>query len=250
MTVAEIAEEIQHSELGASSSARWINCAGSVKASKDYPDTPSQFAAYGTAGHHLAETCLNDGSNARSHLRKAISAKGDEFIVDEEMADAVQIYLNHVRGITGALMVEVQVKYDNWVTGGFGTSDSIIIHDGVCHVVDLKMGTGVKVNADNNSQAMIYGLGAYQELNFIHDIETFELVIVQPRLDHISEWEISKEDLLHWADNTLKPAADLALSDDAPFNPSEKACQWCRAKYDCRARDELVMEILHEEFAA
>jgi hypothetical protein len=246
----QVAEEIAHSPLGASSSSRWMGCAGSVAASANYPDQPSIFAAYGTAGHHLAENCLNDGSNARSHLGQVITAKGEEFSVDDEMADAVQVYLEYVRGITGALMVEVKVSYSRWVPDGFGTSDSIIFHGDQGYAIDLKMGTGVRVDAEENSQAMIYALGAHQDLGFIHSTKQWKLVIVQPRLDHISEWDISTDDLLDWADNTLRPAAELALSDNPPFNPSEKACQWCRAKLRCRARAEYAMKIAKMEFAA
>ena len=41
--------KIAHSKLGASSTGRWMNCPGSVEATKDYPETTNIYAAEGTA---------------------------------------------------------------------------------------------------------------------------------------------------------------------------------------------------------
>lgn len=146
------------------------------------------------------------------------------------------------------MLVEVQVKFDLWIPQGFGTSDCIIFKDdGVCHVIDYKHGSGVKVYAEHNPQGMLYGLGVIQEFGFIHNIKTLKLTIVQPRLDHIDEWEISREDLLAWGEE-IKPIAELAMTDVAPLNAGEKQCQFCRAKLGCRARAEMAMNIAQMEF--
>ena len=132
---------------------------------------------------------------------------------------------------------------------GFGTSDAIVIHEGgdkgIVSVVDLKFGTGVRVDAKDNSQAMLYALGVLNE----HGGDLFKLVIVQPRLQHISEWEITRRDLLSWAETVVKPKAKLALTDNPPLNPSEIACRFCKAKHHCRALAEYNYNLAVEAFS-
>lgn len=47
------------------------------------------------------------------------------------------------------------------------------------------------MDAENNTQLMIYGLGMLDIAEMLFDIETIELTIVQPRISHFSTWEIS-----------------------------------------------------------
>ena len=50
------------------------------------------------------------------------------------------------------------------------------------HIIDLKLGKGVVVDAEQNVQLMIYGLGVLDMLGFLYEIDTVELTIVQPRI--------------------------------------------------------------------
>ncbi len=69
--------------------------------------------------------------------------------------------------------------------------------------------------------------------------KTVCLVISQPRLNHVSEHVISVEDLLAFGEQ-VRAAAAVCSEPDAPLNPSEKACRWCRAKARCPALAEEV----------
>ena len=102
------------------------------------------------------------------------------------------------------------------------------------HVIDLKYGKGVPIDADNNSQGMLYALGVLSEYSFIYDIDTVVIHIYQPRIKNYSSWSITTTGLLKWAE-WAKQRAEEAITDNAPRTPSEKACQWCKAKATCKA---------------
>ena len=234
-----------HAKLSASGAHRWMNCPGSVGQESGLPDTSSAYAQEGTNAHDFAESCLRQNKNADEIVFNA-----DDFTdTPEQVQEYVQMYLDYVRSIEGERFIEQRVDFSPWVPEGFGTADAIVLNDGVAHVIDLKYGKGLKVDADENPQALLYALGALNEYDYLYDVHTFKAVIVQPRLDHVSEWEISRDDLLKWAE-LAKAAAEAALSDDAPFNPGGKQCQWCKAKAFCKPRAEHNLKIASEGFEA
>jgi hypothetical protein len=99
------------------------------------------------------------------------------------------------------------------VPGGFGTSDTIILGaDGLLQIFDLKYGKGVPVSADWNPQIMLYALGAYNAFSLLGDITDVSMTIDQPRLGNVSTFHLSLVELLHWAEHTVKPAADAAVA--------------------------------------
>lgn len=229
-------EQPAHAKLGPSSAHRWLHCPGSVILEAGMVDEGSEFAREGTAAHALAEHCLREGVHPDSQICEMF--EGVE--VTPEMAFAVADYVDYVRNIRAqpnmeTLMVERRVEFTDWVPAGFGTSDAIVIGDGLCHVIDLKFGQGVRVDAYKNEQAMMYALGVWQTYGHLYEIDTFVLHIHQPRLDHVSEYTITVKELLEWADTVVKPAAEKALSGEAVFNPGQKTCQWCKARSTCRA---------------
>ena len=71
--------------------------------------------------------------------------------------------------------------------------------------------------------------------------------IFQPRRDNVSTWTVSVEDLRIWAEEELKPKAEMAIRGDGDFCAGEW-CQFCRAAVKCRARAEEKLKIAQEEF--
>ena len=71
--------------------------------------------------------------------------------------------------------------------------------------------------------------------------------VVQPRRQNISTFEISKDDLYRWADEVLKPTAELAFAGDGNFLCGEW-CGFCKAKNECRARAEANLELARYDF--
>ena len=248
----------KHARLSPSSAHRWLECPGSVTLEQDFPqDITSEFAEYGTAGHTLGEMCLTQEVPAKTFRGEILNKSEhfpDGFEVDDEMIDAVQTYVDYCNQLPGdeGSRIEEKVDFSEWVPDGFGTADFIKIDDDVLgkrtiQVVDLKMGKGVKVNAENNPQGMLYALGCLDEL--IYDPEDFvRIVIVQPRLDHISEWDISINDLLEWAEKVVKKKAGEAWAGLMKFSPGEKQCRFCKASSTCKALAEKSLQTAMDVF--
>jgi hypothetical protein len=219
-----------HAKLSASGAERWLTCPGSIKAEESIPDKSSKFAMEGTAAHELAELCLTKNRTAISYLNQTLPESS--WKVDEDMAEHVQTYVDYVDQFKGHRMIEQRVDFSKYVPDGFGTSDGIIIDNDTMHIIDLKFGKGIRVDADNNSQGKLYAIGALCDYGFVYDVERIVIHIVQPRIDHISVWEISAVELLAWAE-WVKGRAQLCSEPDAPRVASEKACLWCKAKPTC-----------------
>ena len=240
-----------HALLSASSSDRWLHCPPSARLNESYSDKGSDYAAEGTDAHALCEY----------RLRQALGAKAEDPTenlswYNEEMDDCATGYAAYVIEQVEAakqncadpvVLIEQRVDFSRWVEAGFGTADCIIISDGMLKVIDYKHGRGILIDAHENPQMMCYALGALELFDGIYDISTVKMTVYQPRRDNVSTYSISKDDLYHWADEVLKPKADLAFVGDGNFLCGEW-CGFCKAKYDCRARAEANMELARYDF--
>jgi len=241
----------KHAILSASSSDRWLHCPPSARLCENYEDKGSDYAAEGTDAHTLCEY----------RLKLALGLPAEDPIenlswYNEEMEDCAAGYVSYVlEQVETAkqvcadpiVLIEQRVDFSRWVEEGFGTADNIIIADGVLKICDYKHGRGVEVSATENPQMMCYALGALELFDDIYDIDTVSMTIFQPRRDNVSTYDISKEELYRWADEVLKPAAELAFAGDGNFLCGEW-CGFCKAKHDCRARAEANMELAKYDF--
>lgn len=243
--------ERQHAILSASSSDRWIHCPPSVRLSEGFEDKGSDYALEGTCAHALAEY----------KLRKALGYPArdpteDLAFYNEEMEEATDGYVAYVLEKVEAaketcadplVLIEQRVDFSRWVEQGFGTSDAVIIADGTLRVIDYKHGLGVLVGADNNPQMMCYALGALELFDAIYDIDSVAMTVYQPRRQNVSTFEMSKDDLYRWAEEVLKPTAELAFAGDGNFLCGEW-CGFCKAKHECRARAEANLLLAQYDF--
>ena len=228
-----------HAKLSASGAHRWMACPGSVAAEEGFPDNTSSFAEEGTAAHNLMEEAFGSGMPC-----SALSN-------DADMIEHVQTYVDYVNNLIGpgdSVFIERRVNFSEWVPEGFGTADTIILkRSNTLHIVDLKYGKGVPVYAENNPQAMLYALGAYAEFVFFSDFKTVHISIVQPRLDSISEWEVSVTDLLKFGE-TARVAAEATQDPNAKRIPGEKQCRFCKAKATCPALYKMTADTIMVDF--
>lgn len=237
--------ERDHALLSASAAHRWLVCTPSVRLEEQFPDTTSEYAKEGTLAHEIAELKLRkyfiEPMSQRTFNSRLNKFKKHE-LFQEEMLKHTDTYLEYLQSITLRLpsqpyvAIEKRVNYSTYAPKGFGTCDCIIIHGEDLYVTDFKYGKGVPVSAENNPQMKLYALGAYMEYNLLYPIKHVHLAIVQPRLDSISEWSISIDELLAWGEE-IKPIAQKAFNGEGEFVPGEH-CKFCRAKAQCRARAE------------
>ena len=134
-----------------------------------------------------------------------------------------------------------------FIPEGFGTGDVVIIADHTLDFTDLKYGKGVPVSAQENKQMMLYALGALHEFGYMYDIRKVRMTIYQPRLDSISTYELTVEELMDWAHNELKPKAQLAFAGEGEYAPGD-ACRFCRAKVVCRAHADYNLQLAKYDF--
>jgi hypothetical protein len=187
-----------HSRFSASGSAKWFLCAGSIEAESGLPNKSSIYADEGTAAHELAEICLTMGERASSWVGKQLP-DNNAVTVTQEMADYVQVYVDYVKSKKGMVLVEQYVDFSHVAPDGFGTCDALVMGNDTLHVIDLKYGKGVRVDAENNTQALLYAIGAISNHSWMA-FKTIVITIVQPRLDHISEWTLSINEVNAWAE--------------------------------------------------
>lgn len=82
----------------------------------------------------------------------------------------------------------------------------------------------------------------------MYDISEVRLTIVQPRINNISSWQISVEELRKWTEEELKPKAQLAFNGEGELNAGDW-CRFCAVRNQCRKLYEQQMEIAKNEFA-
>lgn len=232
-----------HALLSPSASHRWLHCTAAPRLEEGIKDEGSDYAAEGTLAHAYCAMKLKEFLGLSTDGEKEEIAALQEKYGTGEMSEYTDTYativlekFNAARAVTpdAQLLVETRLDFSDYVPEAFGTADAIIIADGTMEIIDFKYGKGVKVSAVENPQMMIYALGAYARFAFEYRIDNLRATIVQPRIDNLSEYEITVEELTSWASNVLTPAAEKAYKGEGPQTPGSW-CQFCKVKNQCRA---------------
>lgn len=242
-----------HALLSASGAHKWLHCTPGPRLEELLPETTSEYAEEGRLAHEIGELKLRKAfiePMATRTYNSRLKKLQENSLYQDEMLRHTDTYLDYISNAIHEfafkpyVAVEKKLNYSTYVPEGFGTGDCIIIGGNTLRVIDLKYGKGVPVSAENNPQMLLYALGAVTEYSILYAIERVIVTIVQPRLDNISEFEISVTDLLAWGES-IKPVAQKAYKGEGEFLPGEH-CQFCRARATCRARTEAMLTL--EEF--
>jgi len=227
-----------HAVLGPSSAERWMNCYGSVELSQGIKDQGSSNASEGTMMHTVSSTCLEKSYDTVGYIGTV--DEETKLVLQVDQAGHVQQYVDYVRSLAslpGAILLIEQslpIEFMTGEEGAKGTADAIIITADELIVVDAKFGFK-PVDAVENKQLQMYAAAAYEIYGMAYDFKTVRLVIVQPRTDEaISEWVTTPGELMDFADEVKNAATAIFFGNDT-LVPTEKGCQWCKAKPTCPA---------------
>lgn len=242
-----------HAKLSASASHSWLNCPQYIKVQELFPESTSSYAEAGRLAHAIAEY------KARSYFLEPVGKRGynarlkkfaAEPDYDPAMEEATELYLETLKeqamtfSAPPFVALEARVDYSEYAPDGFGTADCIMIGGGRIVICDYKNGAGVPVEAERNSQMMLYALGALASFRPIYGdtTTTARLVIIQPHAGGVKEWEISVEELTRWGHEVVAPRAKTALEGAEPACPGDW-CRFCKGKSQCAARAKQMLEV-------
>lgn len=239
----------KHALLSPSGSHIWLNCTPSAILESEFENKTTKAAEEGTVAHALCEHKLKTALHIESKL--PVSSYHNE-----EMQEYTDLYVDFVLEQFDVakhnckdplIFIEQRVDFSEYVTDGFGTADCVIVSDGNLHIIDFKYGIGVLVDAYENPQMKCYALGALAIYDSLYDIEKISMSIFQPRRENVSTWTITVPELKTWAEEVLKPKAEMAIKGDGKYCPGDW-CTFCKASIKCRARADEKLKLAQEEF--
>ena len=242
-----------HAKLSASASGPWLNCPQYIKVQAMYPETTSPYAEAGRLAHAIAEykaRCYFLEPVGKRSYNARLKKFREDPAYDPGMDEATDLYLETLKAqaltfpSTPFVALETRVDYSEYAPGGFGTADCLMVGGDRIVICDYKNGAGVPVEAENNSQMMLYALGALQTFRAIYGdtIRQAHLVIIQPHAGGVKEWDTTVDELVRWGREVVAPAAQRALAGEDPACPGDW-CRFCRGKHSCAARTKQMLEV-------
>lgn len=247
-----------HAILSPSGASKWLNCPPSARLETQFENKTSEYAEEGTLAHRLGECLIKRFlrlTKKADYEKELAIIKQSEFY-NADMLDYCDGYKDFViehfieaksKTPDAKIILEEQIDLSKFIPESFGTIDTQIIADETLTIIDFKYGKGVAVEATENEQLMLYALGSLEKMLLFYGIKIVKLIIYQPRLDIISEWLISVEELKVWAEQKLIPTAKIAWEGKGSF-VAGKHCRFCRARTSCRVHAEYQQEIAYEDF--
>lgn len=235
----------QHALLSASSSGRWLKCTASPRFEENFPESTSEYAEEGRLAHSFCELKVlrTFASLAQRTFTAKINKLKKESLYQPEMEKTSDIFIECLTELSMKydsapyITAEVRVDFSDYVPEGFGTCDCVMIGGDTITITDYKHGKGVPVDAESNTQMMLYALGALKKYAPIYGdtIKKARLCICQPRIQaEPSVWETTVDELHAWG-LSIRPIAEKAFMGLGEFVPGEH-CRFCRGKARCKAR--------------
>lgn len=251
-----------HSIL-APSSKEWFHCGYATRFLANKGEETSEASEFGSECHLLAENYIRKSlklEDYESNDKKSIEEIKKSFKhYSEEMERLANGYADFVistydyeakrTGEKPVILIEQLLDMD-YAPDTHGTLDCGIISGDTLTIIDNKTGF-IKVTVfdeklnELNSQLAIYGLYAYKAYKDFFPIKKIRLVVYQQRINNISEYLLTAEELEKWERERLIPAAQEALSEEAKANTGVW-CKYCPGRNVCRKRAEDALEAVKE----
>jgi hypothetical protein len=241
--------------------SRWRLCPGSVKLIKQMvaegrlKDSSSFAAAEGTVAHHFAAEALANDAAAWEYAGEEMHEAEWDFVVDHEMVEGIQLYLDTVLGDYqegNQIYVEHGIEMGDLFPGLYGTLDAGLSASSILRVYDFKYGKGIRVEPEENDQFLYYAAGLMHSIgDRCPEVEEIELIVVQPRIAHangpVRRWRITVQSLGEWVEAVLLPAARRTEGDivEGDFQDGEH-CRFCPAAAECPLRRERAIGLFNQ----
>ena len=249
-----------HAVLSPSKAPRYAKCPGSVREEAKYPEDRSGPAAIdGTHTHTLVEHCVNSLSDPTKMVGVKMSDHDGEFTVDQARAERAKMAIDYVLSRIAEEGFTAEVKSESRVSQEFlvgrsdmsGTVDIQIHGTDLLEIIDYKDGMN-PVAVEGNEQLELYALGAISEFkttrNVFDRFKRVRMTVIQPKLvmrgmKPITSVEMSIDEVfdLGFKYHKIGKAVD---DPEAPLVPGESQCKYCKAKGNCNALSNQVMDNL------
>lgn len=228
-------------ELRPSASSHWFHCAAQPRLAMEVVEQVTDPAREGTCAAWVAEMVLKGDYPSAKHMLGLSHENG--WLIEADMVDYVQGYVDHVKSRGGDVHTERHVRLNEMIAG---TPDSFAIYkDDLLIVDDLKYGFDI-VNPYRNTQISIYAAAIYNRYLAPYDRKVRKIIIgvYQPRAAHpdgiYRTWEVFPEDLFDFIKEIIA-AGHNAQSVDAMATPGFH-CNHCKAAANCVALASSVYE--------
>lgn len=227
-----------HSLLSPGNASRWMECTPSAVFESSFKKSESHYADEGTLAHKLSELMVNNYFNLMPKVlykHEVGLIKKHKFYTQEmlEHCNDLLLLISDMYADMTAEVIHVELKLDltKFIPEGSGRVDFALISPTKVSIIDLKYGKGIRVDAKENKQQMLYALGI---LELYPKVEEVEINIYQPRLNHHDVYITSRADLETWAVDTLAPKVEKAYKGLGAYTPGDH-CKFCRARNSCKA---------------
>jgi hypothetical protein len=209
-------------------------------ASRDHAEhSPSALKMFEICPGYKPNSKSNWAADRGTRIHEALEAEDISRLVDPDEQAIAQKCFDYVQEIIAAkgervVAIHKEVRFEIDLGGGestFGTCDlCVIFESGDMYLIDYKTGYGAVEDAEINTQAWAYSIGAFQK--FV-DVKKVLFYFLLPVRDEVSYAEFTKDDLPKMKlrlQTIIKRAKDGEI-----FNPQPGVCDYCDNQAKCPA---------------
>lgn len=227
-----------------SQASYWSRCAAFVRFTQNMPETTNDAAREGTCAAWVAELVLTGEMQTCREALDCVHENG--WVVDLEMIDLVQEYVDTVRSYGGTVGAEEFIRAsENPLIEGTLDSSVSALQDGILRIIDLKYGR--RIVETTTPQLICYGYGKMMK-EPAGSVREIHLSIYQPRAIHrdgIYRTRVVTPEELHAEFVGLWEMAVEGMKPDSMATPGPH-CADCEAAASCEALAHTSYNLVHQ----